>query len=269
MHIYKYTNVSKAAIAWWVTVTIQCMYKMKQITWWQMGHSDLNHKQVVTCYQWSDEFNVGTDTYCFYASEEKKTTLVKTCKLSHFLYRGMNRKVTSHLPQTAEKAPSICVIRDGTARHPSVSPLARGSDRGRDSTFALSARRAHPSNVRARVTPGRERGTLTRRSRLIWLFHLPTSCRPVRLPWHSNRQFAARTRQETRGCARFLPLEREVGQWRREILEVGTNPLRHFNYIRQSPVRWLKAPASVARHANENVLASGHNFVSQVTTTQE
>lgn len=35
--------------------------------------------------------------------------------------------------------------------------------------------------------------TLTRRSCLIWLFHLPTSCRPVRLLWHSNWQFAART----------------------------------------------------------------------------
>lgn len=156
-------------------------------------------------------------------------------------------------------------------RHPSVSPSldgAWGSDRERDSTFApFSPHGQLTLQTSEHVRCRGESGTLTRRSRLIWLFHLLTPCRLVRLLWHSNWQSAARTRARrhvatlprSRRPARVLAAERKSHKWLQEFLGLGTNPLKHFNYIWQSPVRWQRAPAHMGWNANEDILARGRS----------
>lgn len=155
-------------------------------------------------------------------------------------------------------------------RHPSVSPSldgAWGCDRGRDSTFALSARPTHPSDVRARAMPGCERHVNEEE-----LFNLTVSpsdvlsaCRAVvtfRLAicsTHTRTDTRGHARARWRRRARFLAVERRAHEWLQEYLESGTNPLKHFNYIWQSPVRWLRAPARMGWNANENILASGRS----------
>lgn len=186
----------------------------------------------------------------FTLPEEKKKILLKVASVVTSTSR--HRKVTSRQTETAEKPPSICVIRGGTAASISPPPATAtprfGSDCGPDSTFALSARRTHPWSVRARATPGHVNEEEP--------FNLTVS--PSAFP--SACQASVTFKQ---AICRSVSNTGVRGWWGiSEGGRGGTNPLGYFNYIRQSPVRWLRVLASMACNANENILvSSGHNVV--------
>lgn len=191
------------------------------------------------------------------------------------LYRGMTREMTSHLTHTAEKgAIHLRYQRRHGGIHQSprshVVPIAGEIARSPSPHGELALQTSE------RVRRRRACGTLTRRSRLIWLLHLPTSRQARQAAGDiQNRQFAARAHAHAH-ARRHTCADAVRGSWRsssrfasdcEKFWEVGTNPLRHFNYIRQSPVRWLRAPASMAWNVNENIFASYLVRAPLMTTT--